>query len=53
MPDEPHELDADYLRDLAERLYRIPVVYGVDSADYDRLRRIASRIEPTHMKDED
>ena len=37
-----------YLRDLAERLARIPVMYGVNGADIDRLREIAEEIEFAH-----
>lgn len=34
--------DRDYLLDLAERILAIPVTYGVDLSDYDRLRWIAA-----------
>lgn len=37
-----HDLDdAAYLRALAEALMYVPVVYGTDSADIDRLAQIA------------
>ena len=36
-----NDTDAAFLRDLAERLYRIPVMYGVDQGDIDRLYEIA------------
>jgi peptidoglycan hydrolase CwlO-like protein len=39
--------NADYLRDLANRLMAIPVMYGVDQGDVDRLNSIARRIEET------
>jgi hypothetical protein len=35
----------DFLRDLAERLMRVPVMYGVDQGDADRLVRISLWIE--------
>lgn len=31
-----------FLRDLAERLFRVPVMYGVDQGDCDRLLEIAA-----------
>lgn len=34
--------DRDYLHDLAERIFSIPVKLGVDQGDYDRLRWIAN-----------
>lgn len=34
-----------YLRDLAERIFRIPTVHGVDGYDYDRLLGIAREFE--------
>jgi hypothetical protein len=37
--------DGEYLRDLAERLMRIPVVHGTDQADVERLQFIASHLE--------
>lgn len=40
-----HELsDAEYLRDLAKRLREIPVIYGTDDGDIDRLYEIAGSI---------
>ena len=36
--------DAEYLRDLAERLMRVPVMYGTDQGDVDRLREIATTL---------
>lgn len=36
---------AAYLRDLADRIFRIPAMYGVDQGDYDRLREIATNWE--------
>lgn len=37
--------DVEYLRDLAERLMRVPVVHGTDQADVERLQFIASHME--------
>ena len=43
---EKHELDdAVYLRNLAERLMRIPVMYGTDGYDIDRLHQIAAFLD--------
>ena len=36
--------DSEYLRDLAERLRHIPVMYGTDGYDIDRLEQIAKRL---------
>lgn len=36
--------DADYLRDLAERLMRVPVMYGTNQCDCDRLLEIATKL---------
>lgn len=44
MTDEEELPDADFLRDLAERIFRIPVMYGVDQGDTDRLLRIAGTL---------
>ena len=42
---EPHETDDPaYLRDLAERLMHVPVMFGTDQHDTDRLCEIASRL---------
>jgi hypothetical protein len=52
--DEPPELGAvAYLRDLAERLMRVPVMYGTNQYDVDRLDAIARAIEEQapHLKD--
>ena len=46
-------LTEDYLRDLAERLMRIPPLYNVDRSDVDRLRSIASRYETMRRTIED
>jgi hypothetical protein len=40
---------AEYLRDLAERLMAVPVMYGVDQSDIDRLNDIARRITGLQM----
>lgn len=36
--------DADYLRDLSDRIFRIPVMHGVDQGDCSRLQEIARRL---------
>ena len=41
----------EYLRDLAERLRRIPVMHGVDDHDCSTLRAVAGHIEQAR-KDE-
>ena len=43
--------DADFLRDLAERLMVVPVMYGVDQSDVDRLIEIANQL--TQESDDD
>lgn len=35
----------EYLRDLAERLMRVPVMYGTDQSDCDELYTIAKNVE--------
>lgn len=47
MPDQDltEKSDADFLRDLAETLYHIPVMYGTDGYHVDRLREIATKIQ--------
>lgn len=37
--------DTEFLCDLAERLMRIPVMYGTDQGDIDRLNEIARKLE--------
>ena len=37
--------DPQYLRDLADRLFKIPVMYGTDQYDCDRLEWIAKELE--------
>jgi hypothetical protein len=37
--------DIDYLRDLAERLMHVPVLYGTDQGDCSRLYQIAERLK--------
>lgn len=37
--------DSDYLRDLAKRLYNIPVMHDTDGYDIGRLRDIAKTLE--------
>jgi len=36
---------AEFLRDLAERLMRVPIMYGTDQGDVSRLYEIAKEIE--------
>ena len=44
--DEDIELnDSDYLKDLSERLRNVPVMYGVDGYDIDRLRMMGKELE--------
>jgi len=40
-----HPSDAAYLRDLANRLMKVPVCFGVDGFDIDCLSDMARRIE--------
>ncbi len=35
---------SDFLRDLAERIYKIPVTHGVDQGDVDRLISLAVKV---------
>jgi hypothetical protein len=35
--------DAEYLRDLCDRVMAIPIMYGVDQYDCERLLEIASK----------
>jgi hypothetical protein len=44
---------AAYLRDLAERLMHIPVMYGIDQGDSDRLAEIAREIEKAPARHDD
>lgn len=37
--------DRDYLLDLRERLRAVPVMYGVDGSDIDRLGELIGRLE--------
>lgn len=38
------ESGSDFLRDLADRLMGVPVMYGVDQGDVDRLRALAVKV---------
>jgi hypothetical protein len=38
-------VNADYLRDLAERLMAVPAMYGTDQGDVDRLLEIAKELD--------
>ncbi len=45
--DDDDELPpSEYLRDLSERLRSIPVMYGTNGYDIDRLEEIASDLSP-------
>lgn len=44
-PAETEISNGDYLRDLAERLRHIPVMYGVDDGDIFRLRELAKMFD--------
>lgn len=46
-----HRTDSEFLRDLAERLMHIPVMYGVDQGDADRLDDIARKLEQTEEEE--
>lgn len=37
--------DVEYLRDLAERIMHVPVMYGTDDSDSSRLWRISKRLK--------
>ena len=39
------QTDPEFLRDLANRIEEIPVMYGVDECDVDLLRMIAESLE--------
>lgn len=41
--------DQDYLRELAKRLMDIPVTYGTDGGDIDRLEDIANTLDKMHL----
>jgi len=44
-PEDVEEGGPQYLRGLAERLMRVPAMYGVDQSDVDILQGIAASIE--------
>jgi hypothetical protein len=46
------QTDAEFLRDLAERLMAIPVLYGVDQGDVDRLIEIAQHLTQASNHDD-
>lgn len=37
--------DIDYLRDLADRINKIPTMYGTDGYDVERLQEMANKLE--------
>jgi len=43
--DEDDLSDAAYLRDLSDRLMRVPVMYGVDQGDVERLADMGSKLK--------
>jgi hypothetical protein len=43
---------AEYLRDLAERLMRVPVMYGTDQGDVSRLYEIAQELDNPPAREE-
>lgn len=50
--EDPVELPVvAYLRDLSERLMDIPVMYGTDGYDIDRLNEIARDLELQQMSE--
>jgi hypothetical protein len=52
--DEDKELPVvEYLQDLARRLMHIPVMYGVDGYDVDRVAAIAREIKERDARDHD
>lgn len=40
----------DFLRDLAERLMRVPIMYGTDQFDTERLHDAAAKIDELERK---
>ncbi len=44
-------LPSEYLKDLAQRIFRIPVMYGVDQYDYERLNEIARDLAQQQKKE--
>lgn len=53
MCDDSEELnDTDYLRDLSERIRNIPVLFGTDGYDVDRLWNMANKMQSlTQLKE--
>lgn len=45
--------DVEYLRNLAQRLMYVPVMYGTDQADCDRLYRLARELEAADSRAKD
>ena len=45
MTDEQREEWVAYLRELAERLMGIPVMYGTDQGDVERLEQLAGELK--------
>lgn len=45
--------DPDYLRDVADRIFSIPVMYGLDEGDAEHLREIADRLSKLEHKREE
>jgi hypothetical protein len=55
MDDEEELHPAAFLRDLSERLMRVPIMFGVDQGDCERLERIAMTLalEPDPLPDDE
>lgn len=53
MPENENDFDempvVEYLRDLSERLINVPVMFGIDGYDIDRLNEIAKNLELQQM----
>ena len=49
VPDTDELPDAAYLYNLASRLMHVPVMYGTDQGDCDRLADIAAKLERQNL----
>ena len=45
--------DGEFLRDLAERLMRVPPMYGTDQGDVDKLNELAKALEAADSRAKD
>lgn len=50
---DPWPSDPDYLRDVADRIFSIPVMYGLDDGDSEHLREIADQLAKLERKREE